>query len=101
MPQKPFGRRRRVGPESASAGDADGGHAESGSVTHICHSIKHRNIRVGKSVATTAEAARWITAKDGTHYEMYGNFVTPDLDAIRCQVERHTLVFCGFSHDPG
>jgi hypothetical protein len=44
---------------------------------------------------------RWITAKDGTHYEMYGNFRTPDLDDIRCQVGRHTLVFCGFSHEPG
>ncbi len=32
---------------------------------------------------------------------MYGNFRTPDLDDIRCQVGRHTLVFCGFSHEPG
>ena len=44
---------------------------------------------------------RWITAKDGTHYEMYGNFRIPDLDAIRCEVGRHASVFCGFSHEPG
>src|SRR5207244_10072666 len=73
---------------------------ESGSHADICHSTKHWT-RWENQLPPQPKLRRWITAKDGTHYEMYGNFRTPDLDDIRCQVGRHTLVFCGFSHEPG